>query len=178
MTALLSINTLESTAAERLLELLDHDEEALVALVECLQNERAAIAAFEISQLLAVVAQKSRLLETFHQEALSRRDFFREVWTDAGRALPMPESVPELVEELAETFPDHRRALLDKASRLEVLLDVMNELHQVNAKLVERSLDWMESYVSSLMVRGPAETYNAGGKAVYLPSSLARHRGV
>lgn len=164
----------EQEPLTRLFELLDHDEETLAELVRCLQEERASITTFDLSELLSVVARKSKLLEVFYGESLHRRQFFQDLWNDLDREDPLPEDVPAFLRALAPLFPDSREELLDRASRLQSLLEVMMELHEVNADLVERSLSWMEAYVSTLMVRRPADAYNAGGQAVYL--SAARRR--
>jgi len=161
--------------AEELLSCLQRDEETLVQLVEVLQQERKAITEFDASELLVVVARKGRLLEQVRLDAPARRQFFKLIWVAVGRTAELPEDVPSVLSELSEELPEIGDELTERASRLDALLDVVTELHQVNAELVQHSLSWMEAYMKSLMSWGPTHAYNSGGRPVYAcPSSRLR----
>lgn len=161
-------------STEELLACLQRDEETLVELIEVLRRERTAISEFDASRLLVLVAKKKRLMEQVRREAPDRRRYFQSIWTAVGRTAELPEHVPEVLSELSEDLPEIREELSGRGSRLGALLDVVTELHEVNAELVQSSLNWMEAYVESLMSWEPAHAYSAGGQPVYAKPGSGR----
>lgn len=156
-----------ATPMRQLWAMVERDERSLASLVDCLKRERDCIASFDVANLLDVVNRKAELLESFRRHADDRRQVLASVWAHCGApSAMMPDDVADVLRELAAYAGMESARLVHASERFKNMFLEMTQLHEVNQSLVQRSLSWLDSYLSDLMGRTPADTYNAGGRVV------------
>jgi hypothetical protein len=141
-------------------------EQYLVRLTQCMQRERECVTLFDIGGLTQTVREKQRVLAALEVGEGRRTEIFEAAWTEAALELEMPGEVPGVLEAMADS-PECRGIkgwLLDAASELLALMDVVAELQSLNRAMVGRALQWVNAYVAELS--GGSGTYNAKGRVV------------
>lgn len=144
---------------------LTQTESLLRSLVLALQQERAAVALFDIESLLEVVVQKHQLTQALVDSRPARLRLLTRYWSEHDVRARMPEDTLAALRLLAETVDESESAdsLLDFADRITQLVDVSRELGTANRVLVQRALSWVDAHLAEL--RGHDRTvYTAKGR--------------
>lgn len=153
----------ERDPLEALQRLLTDTEGQLVAVTECLQREREHLVTLELDALLDNARRKDQLLRALAGQEDERRAAFEAVWQDRGLSdHELPGNVPEALNELATHQVAQSQELRDRAGRLQVLLDVIDELQSVNRTVVQRSLLWVDAHLNE--ITGGGGSYDATGR--------------
>lgn len=147
-------------------ESLSRTERQLVELTECLQKEREYVTVFDVEALLESVDTKQELIDQMEGERTERREILAELWASTEyREAPMPEQIPALLRQVSDDLPSSLgKELREAASRLDALMDVVQELNTVNHSLVSRSLRWIEAYLGELAGTTSTGAYTSEGR--------------
>lgn len=139
-------------------------EMALLEIADCLRTERECVTLFDAPGLLKVLARREKLVAEFESGRSKRREAVESAWAQASPEVEIPAELPDVLRAVADIEGTDEQRLTDAASELEVLGDVVRELHELNKVLLERAMTWVSLYVTELMGSTGTQTYDGSGR--------------
>jgi len=158
-------HTAENKLSREVFEVVEESSRMLQCLAECMRREREHVTFFNVAALMKVLEEKNHLLDIYQHHSERQSTAVRQAWAMTTPGLEMPEDLVEAMRALsaATTGPDSVR-YSDLASEMNVLRDVVAELHAMNRNLLDRAVGWITSYVAELVDSNTNQTYDVSGR--------------
>lgn len=152
---------------------LCEDERLLNEIVGSLQEERFYLSTFDTPQLLLSMGRRTELIGRLEVICKPREELCRRIWKKINSEFEMPLEIPSFLRALGKNLGADWDYLNERAQRLEALLEVIAEIHEVNQRLIRTSLQWDEN-MRSLVEQTPVKRYKISGRPLYLCPRLQR----
>ena len=147
---------------------------AMLQIADCLRAERECVTLFDAPRLLKVLASREAAVADFESGRVPRRRALEQAWTSCELPGHLPDDMATALRGFTEGAGADRARLRDAASELEVLADVIRELHEMNRGLLEQAMTWVNMYVADLMGTARGGTYDGAGRMRAAGGSVLR----
>ncbi|RUT33278.1 flagellar protein FlgN [Paenibacillus zeisoli] len=145
-------------AVQALVDSLSKLDEAHLVMLDCAVKKRAAIMKNNVEDLIGILNQESRIVKQIEQLEDTRMTACYAFLQERGVKSQLNLTITELSRLVFD--PEEKKSLLDMQKQLSDTLHRLKELNDLNQKLIEQSLTFLD-YSLDLLVGEPeqAATY-------------------
>lgn len=143
---------------DKLLSILDEEKELYKTILEVSKNKNTLLKENKVKELEAVTKEEEDLVA----QVIAKEKLRIQEVKDICRRYDKPEKSLK-IEELCEFVDNSKDELLEAKKEITEILKELKELNDLNATLINSSLDYINFAVNMLMDATPNATYQPGG---------------